>query len=116
MRYTAYLNKKFIPLKKAKISVLDRGFLYGDGAFETMRGSQGRVEDIDKHIERLYSSLKDLKIRPPLAKKKIKSIILKLLKKNNLEKTYLKILITRGKSRGIPLACPMHGTRPRQPQ
>ena len=101
MRYTAYLNRKFIPLKKARISVLDRGFLYGDGVFETMRGSRGRIEDIDKHVERLYVSLKALEIRVSLPKQKLKSIIYKLLKKNNLKNAYIKVLVTRGKSNGL---------------
>ncbi len=43
----AFLNGKFVPLKNAKVSILDRGLLYGDGVFETMRSYKGkRIYDL----------------------------------------------------------------------
>ena len=49
----ACINRKFVPLDKARVSILDRGFLYGDGLFETMHFFNGKVFLLDKHIARL---------------------------------------------------------------
>ncbi len=46
----AFLNGKFIPLVNAKVSILDRGFLYGDGVFETMRSYQGRIFQLEGNL------------------------------------------------------------------
>ena len=97
----AYLNKKFIPLKKAKISMLDRGFLYGDGVFETMRSYSGAVFLLEEHLERLSRSLKRLGIKANMKKPRIKKVVYDLLKKNNLKNAYIKIIVTRGKSSGL---------------
>ena len=92
----AYLNKKFIPLEKAKISILDRGFLYADGVFETMRSYNGCIFLLEKHIERLENSLKRFNIRPQITGTTINKILYKLLRKNKLKNAYIKIVITRG--------------------
>jgi len=97
----AYLNKKFIPLKKAKVSILDRGFLYGDGIFETMRSYDGGVFLLEKHLERLYRSLKILDIKIELNKKSIEKAVYQLLNKNGLKNAYIKIVVTRGSSSGL---------------
>ena len=70
-----FVNEKIVDEKKAVVSVFDRGLLYGDGIFETMRAYGGRVFMLDEHIERLYNSagIIDLNIRPD--KKYIKYII-----------------------------------------
>lgn len=96
-----YLINKFIPLDKAKISILDRGFLYGDGVFETMRAYEGVVFRLEKHIERLFKSLKALRIRLGTDKSKMQKIVYKLLDKNKLKDAYIKIIVTRGKSTGL---------------
>lgn len=97
----AYLNNRFVPLDKAKISVLDRGFQYGDGVFETMRSYKGVVFRLEKHIERLFKALKALGIRPKIKPPEIQKIIYKLLEKNKLRNAYIKVVITRGKSQGL---------------
>ncbi|MEK6546275.1 MAG: aminotransferase class IV, partial [Nitrospinota bacterium] len=51
-----YINGKFLSRGEAKVSVLDHGFLYGSGVFETMRSYRGNVFMVDKHIERLFRS------------------------------------------------------------
>jgi len=91
----AYLGKKFVPLNKAKIPITDRGFLYGDGVFETMRAYDGAVFRLEKHTERLFNSLKALHIRPPIAKTKIEKIVYQLLRKNRLKNAYTKVIVTR---------------------
>jgi branched-chain amino acid aminotransferase len=97
----AYLNTKFIPEEKAKVSILDRGFLYGDGAFETMRAYKGIIFHLEPHIDRLFNSLKMLRIRAGVNKTKIQKIVYKLITKNKLKNAYVKIIVTRGRSSGL---------------
>ncbi|NQU95597.1 MAG: aminotransferase class IV [Candidatus Omnitrophica bacterium] len=102
----AYINGKFVPLDKAKVSVLDRGFLYGDGVFETMRAHNGVVFGLEKHVARLFKSLKTFRINLKVTPPKIKKIVYELLNKNKLSVThekdaYIKIIVTRGTSRGL---------------
>ncbi len=104
----AYLNNSFIPLDKAKISILDRGFLYGDGVFETMRAYGGIVFRLEKHIERLFKSLKALGIRIEADKPKTQKIVYKLLEKNKLKEAYVKIIVTRGRSAGLLIPSAVH--------
>ena len=49
-----YIDGEFYEKAKAKISVFDHGFLYGDGVFEGIRAYNGMVFNLDEHIYRLY--------------------------------------------------------------
>ena len=97
----AYVNKKFIPLDKAKLPALDRGFLYGDGVFETMRSYGGVIFRLEKHLKRLRKSLKSLSINAKLPD--MRKITYELLRRGGLKNAYVKIVVTRGKSRGLLL-------------
>lgn len=91
-----FLNGRFIPQQKAQISALDRGFLYGDGVFETMRTYQNKIFRLDAHIRRMYSGLKVLTITPPYTIFKLKKIIHELIKRNNISNAYIRVNITAG--------------------
>ena len=54
-----FLNEKFLPLKEASVSVLDRGLTLGDGLFETLRAYGGKVFRLQDHLERLFDSAED---------------------------------------------------------
>ncbi len=59
---TAYLNGQFLPLEEARISPLDRGFLYGDGVYEVVRTFGGRPFRLPAHQQRLERSLREMRI------------------------------------------------------
>jgi branched-chain amino acid aminotransferase len=61
----AYVNGKFVPETEARVSIFDRGFLYGDGCFETMRLYAGKMFRLDKHLARLAAGLSRLGIPMP---------------------------------------------------
>ena len=63
---TVYLDGRFLAVDEARISPLDRGFLYGDGVFTTMRAEQGQVLYLSDHLERVHQSLQDLRLSLPL--------------------------------------------------
>lgn len=60
-----YLNGQYIPLEDAKISVLDRGFIFGDAVYEVWRGVGGKLFEPDRHLGRLANGLRDIHIAPP---------------------------------------------------
>ena len=61
-----YLNGQLLPDDQAHINPADRGFLLGDGIFETMRSYQGRIFRLDNHLDRLFSGAEFLGIPVPL--------------------------------------------------
>ncbi len=85
---------------KAAISILDRGFLYGDGVFESFRTYNKKPFLLDAHIKRLFHGLKVIGIRPPFSLQQLKGVVAKTLKANNFPESYIKIIITRGKAKG----------------
>lgn len=94
-----WINNGFVDAGKAKVSVFDRGFMYGDGVFETMRSYAGVVFKADEHIKRLYTSLAVLGIKPPCRKSRLRDIIYKTLRVNGLSAAYIKVSVTRGEGR-----------------
>jgi len=93
-----FINKKLVTKNKAKIPVGDRGFLYGDGLFETMRGYSGNIFMFDAHLQRLFSSLNILKYKLNFDKSYVKLAVQKILNKNRLNAcdSYIKLIVTRG--------------------
>ena len=57
-----YLNGEYLPLAEAKVSVLDRGFLFGDGVYEVIPAYAGRIFRLEEHISRLNNSLQGIRL------------------------------------------------------
>ena len=93
-----FLNGSFVNLAQAKISVFDRGFLYGDGLFETMRSYWGEVFRLEDHLDRLFRSAKEIEISFSYTRKELKNIIKRILKINNLSEAYIRLTLSRGVS------------------
>ena len=91
-----WLNTKILPAEKAKISVLDRGFLYGDGVYETVRLYSGHIFRAEQHWKRLDNSLKGISLPIPWAPSQITNAILKTVKKNKTPECLARITISRG--------------------
>ena len=103
------LNGRFVPAERAQISVFDRGLLYGDGLFETLRTYRGHPFAFDHHLARLQASADFLGFAVP--RRPWQRDIESLLKKNGLLGTdaWVRITVTRGVSaRGL-----LPPTRPR---
>jgi len=61
-----YFNGKFIPESQALVPYRDRSFLFGDGAFDLTRTFHHRIFKLDEHLERLYRSMKALRLDPTM--------------------------------------------------
>jgi len=98
MNNIIFLNGKFLPDDRAMVSIFDRGFMYGDGLFETMRSYDGTIFALDLHLERLVGSAKIIGISLRQSNKYLSNIIHNTLKINGLTSgnAYVKLIITRG--------------------
>ncbi|HEX78928.1 MAG TPA: branched-chain amino acid aminotransferase, partial [Dehalococcoidia bacterium] len=92
MKSIIYLNGKLIPLERAAISPLDYGFLYGYGVFETMRAYGGIVFRLDRHLDRLASSVVALGI--PAITFDLKEAVASMLRANKLGSARIRITIS----------------------
>jgi D-alanine transaminase len=81
-----YLNGQFLPLEEAKISVLDRGFIFGDAVYEVWRLVGGRLFESDRHLARLANGLRDVHITVPAEaqRAKLHEISDRLVRENGL--------------------------------
>ena len=91
-----YLNGKFVDEKRATVSVFDRGFLYGDGVFETMRAYQGRIAWIEQHLERLFQSAEMIDLHIQQSKQDFTEILRQLIDHNTLGDAVIRMTLTRG--------------------
>lgn len=96
------LNDRCVPEAQAVVSVSDRGFLYGDGVFETMRAYRGNVFLLDEHLNRLAASAAALSIRLPRTTLQIRDDIQRILDRNSLDDAVVRITISRGSGRRGP--------------
>ncbi len=78
----AYYNGEYLPEGEIRIPFRDRGFLYGDGVFDMTRTFNGKIFKIREHIERLYRSLKALRIDAGLTPAQMIEISQEVLKRN----------------------------------
>jgi len=65
---TVYLNGEYLPVEQARVPVMDRGFLFGDGVYEVIPVFGGRCFRVDEHLDRLDYSLRETGIPQPLTR------------------------------------------------
>jgi branched-chain amino acid aminotransferase/para-aminobenzoate synthetase component 1 len=99
-----WLNDEMVPLAQGKVSVNDRGFLYGDGFFETLKADQGHPQFLAEHLNRLEASAQAFRISFPQGVD-WRERLHRLLEANHLTKRLaaVKILLTRGEAAGLGL-------------
>ena len=96
-----YLNDRIVHAERARVSVFDQGFLYGDGVFETVRVYDGRSVWLDRHLARLARSCGQ--IRLPVPEKPWPAIFQKVIDKNRLDHALLRLTLSRGTMLPSPL-------------
>jgi D-alanine transaminase len=93
---TVYLNGRFLPLEDAKISVLDRGFIYGDGVYELIPVYHRRPFRLRQHLARLQRSLDGIRLVNPHGDAEWESIIRELVARTPFDDQGLYFQVTRG--------------------
>ena len=91
-----YLNGKFLDLKEARISPLDRGFLFGDAIYEVIASYNNKPFKIEDHLDRLFINLKDIKISVNYSRQEVKNILESVIEKNDLSNQIIYLQISRG--------------------
>jgi D-alanine transaminase len=91
-----YLNGEFMPVESAKISVLDRGFIFGDGVYEVIPVYSRRAFRLAEHLQRLQASLHSIQLTNPHSDADWLMLIEELIARNPDEDQYLYLHVTRG--------------------
>lgn len=92
----SYLNGEFVPLREARISPLDRGFLYSDGVYELMPVYGGRPFRFEAHAARLTHSLAGIKMEDPHTRAEWRDLLSTLITRNGGGDQYVYWQVTRG--------------------
>jgi D-alanine transaminase len=95
-----HLNGEFLPLREARISPLDRGFLFGDGVYEVMPVFAGRPFRFGPHFDRLARSLAAIRLRDPHDRAGWRALTAELIARNGGGDLYLYLQVTRGADSG----------------
>ena len=92
-----YINGKFYHRSKANVSVMDSGFLLGDGVWEGIRLHKNVFVHLNDHLIRLYNGAKSIAMTIPISKEKMKSEIMKTVKINEMETdVHIRLIVSRG--------------------
>jgi len=94
-----FLNGQFLPEEQAVVSVFDRGFLYGDGLFETLRVLNGNPFRWPQHWERLGRGAEFLRIPLPFAAEALRGFAAQLIATNQMPDSLLRVALSRGVGR-----------------
>ena len=92
----AYLNGRYLPLDEARISPLDRGFLFGEGIYEVIPVYAGQPMKVDAHFERLARSCREIEMDNPLAGSAGPKLVARLAAENGGGDMSIYLQITRG--------------------
>jgi D-alanine transaminase len=106
---SVYLNGRFLPLADAKVSVLDRGFVFGDGVYELVPVYSRKPFRLDEHLRRLQGSLDGIRLANPHGVAEWRERILQLIALQDFDDQSVYIQVTRGVAprdhafpRGVP--------------
>jgi D-alanine transaminase len=96
----AYVNGTFVPLSEAKVSVLDRGFLFADGIYEVAAVLDGKLIDSASHLARLERSVGEIGLALPETIARIEELQKELIARNQLNNGMVYLQVTRGADKG----------------
>jgi len=91
-----YLNGEYLPLEEARISVLDRGFLFADGVYEVFPSYNGKPFRLNEHLSRLDNSLAGIYMSNPLSKQEWAAVFAEVIARNTGRHQSLYLQLTRG--------------------
>jgi D-alanine transaminase len=93
---TVFLNGEYLPADEAKVSVLDRGFIFGDGVYEVIPVYGGRLFRLPHHLDRLDHSLEGIRLANPLSHHRWQELLEHLVELNGGNDQSLYLQVTRG--------------------
>lgn len=96
MSAIAYVNGVYTLLSRARISVIDRGFQFGDAVYEVWAVRDGRLADAQLHMTRLHRSLSELRIAEPMSERALWAVIQETMRRNRVRFGIVYLQISRG--------------------
>jgi D-alanine transaminase len=96
MSAIAYVNGVYMPLKRAAVSVQDRGFQFADAVYEVWPIRDGRLCDMAGHMARLWRSLSELRIRAPMSEASLMAVLSETTRRNRVRDGLAYLQISRG--------------------
>ena len=99
MSRVAYVNGVYQPHGQAVVHVEDRGFQFADGVYEVWSVADGRLADFDGHMTRLFRSLGELRIDPPMSREALTRVLRETVRRNRVRDGIVYLQVTRGTAR-----------------
>jgi branched-chain amino acid aminotransferase len=96
LKHWCWINDALLPEDRAHVSLFDRGYLYGDGLFETLRAYGGKVFRLERHFARLKDSAREIGLSWSLNLQQLERIVTELLHANDMSDAYLRFTVSRG--------------------
>ncbi len=91
-----YVNGEFVPLERASVSILDQGFLLGDGVVDVVSAWKGVLFKLDQHVDRLLDNLAAVRIDSPLTRDGWRELLVESVRRNELQDASVRFIVTRG--------------------
>ncbi len=102
MSRISYLNGEFLPHENCLVHIEDRGFQFADGVYEVTLFKNGKLIDGEPHLERLFRSLREMKIEHNFKKEDLHKMQIELFAKNQMSEGICYLQITRGATNRVP--------------
>ncbi len=106
-----YVNGDYVAARDARVSVFDRGFLFGDGIYEVTAVLDGKLVDSGPHMARLHRSTGEIGVPMPMGEDEIVAIERELIRRNGLTEGLIYMQVTRGDGRDRDFVAP-EGLKP----
>ncbi|MGH7066570.1 MAG: D-amino-acid transaminase [Acetobacteraceae bacterium] len=99
MSRIAYVNGRYLRQRDAAVNIEDRGYQFGDGVYEVMHVSGGRLIDAELHLARLERSLGEISIPMPLTRRALGHVFFEVMRRNRVRDGLIYMQVTRGVAR-----------------
>ena len=92
----AWIAGEYVPLHEARIPLLDQGFLHSDLTYTVPAVWEGRFFRLDDHITRLEDGCGKIRLKLPLEREELKSVLVEMVAKTGMRDAFVQIIVTRG--------------------
>jgi D-alanine transaminase len=96
MSRIAYVNGRYVQRAEASVNIEDRGYQFADGIYEVVYLGNGRMIDEALHLDRMDRSLREIHVRPPMARRPLQHVLREVARRNRVRDGLLYIQVTRG--------------------
>lgn len=96
MSRVAYVTGRYTPLRYASVSIQDRGFQFADSIYEVWAVRRGVICDLRGHLDRLWRSLAELRVAPPMSEVSLLAVLRETMRRNRVHDGIIYLQISRG--------------------